>query len=411
MKQPINTSRRVFTLSAAALAASVGLSRIASAQATGKPFKIGSLNSMTGLGGVYGSRMLEAIQLGVAEVNAAGGAAGRPFQIFAEDDQTRPDTAVLAVKKLIEVNKVEAVVGVWGSSAALAILPITNGADVILFSCGGAPELQTEDKRDLAWQFQSSNEIFGRAFAEIARRRGFKRPAVMAFNNSAFVGQANNFKRSWEEGGGKVSAMVIYEPNQTTYRTEVSRVLDTKPDVISLSAYMPDATIILKEWYQFGQDCKFIMPGWTANEELVKILGPEITEGLISVTQSAAVSGPAYKRLVSSFKSATGKDIDMYVSQCYDMVITLALAIEAAGPNASTLEINRKIRTVTNSPGTKVTSFAEGRDLLRKGIKIDYDGPSSELDFGKFGESYPAFGVMEINKGKLVPKEIIPGKI
>ena len=106
----------------------------------------------------------------------------------------------------------------------------------------------------------------------------------MAFNNSTFVGQANYFRDAWKQGGGDVSAFVIYEPNQTTYRTELNKVLATKPDVISLSAYRPDATIILKEWFQTGQDCKFIMPGWTANEDLVKALGKEATEGIISIS-------------------------------------------------------------------------------------------------------------------------------
>lgn len=228
--------------------------------------------------------MLEAIKIGVDEVNAAGGAAGRQFQLYAEDDQTKPDAAVLAVKKLIEINKVEAVIGIWPSSVGLAAMPITNAAGLITMNTCGAPEMLTENKRGLAWMFQASNAVFGRAFAEVARQRGFKRPAVMAFNNSTFVGQANYFRDAWKQGGGDVSAFVIYEPNQTTYRTELNKVLATKPDVISLSAYRPDATIILKEWFQTGQDCKFIMPGWTANEDLVKALGKEATEGIISIS-------------------------------------------------------------------------------------------------------------------------------
>ncbi|MBN9472229.1 MAG: ABC transporter substrate-binding protein [Bosea sp.] len=409
MRQPYDLSRRGFLISGTAAATLGALQAPVLAQE--KVFRLGALNSITGIGGPYGPYMLEAIKIAVNEVNEAGGAAGRKFQLFAEDDQTKPEAAVLAVKKLVEINKVEAVVGIWPSSVGLATMPITNDANVITMNTCGAPEMLTENKKGLAWMFQASNAIFGNAFAEVARQRGFKRPAVMAFNNSTFVGQANYFKNAWESGGGKVEAFVIYEPNQSSYRTELARVLATKPDVISLSAYRPDATIILKEWFQTGQDCKFIMPGWTANEDLVKALGKEATEGLISISNVAADKHEAYKRFAAAFRKVAKREPDIFAAQSYDMVITLALALEAAGPQADVAGVNGKIRSVTGVGGTRVNGFAEGRDLLRKGEKVDYEGASSRLDFGKHGETVPDFGVSDIRDGKLVLKETIPGKL
>lgn len=414
MSQDVNVGRRNFTLASAA-AGAVGLvpfwARAQGTTPTGKPLKIGALNSMTGTGGVYGPGMLQAMRIAVDEVNAAGGAAGRPLQLFNEDDQTRPDAAVLAAKKLVDISKVDVIAGVWSSSVALAILPITNGAGIMMLNTCGSPELKTEDKLDLVWQYQAANDIFGKAFAQVARNRGFKNPAVMAFNNSTFVGQANYFRKAWEEAGGKVSAYVIYEPNQTSYRTELSRVLATKPDVIALSAYTPDATIIIKEWYQSGQDCKFIMPGWSANEGLIKALGAEATEGIIAVSNVAATEHPAFKHFDAAFRKATGRESDVFAAESYDMIISVALAVEAAGPDADIKTINSHMRTVSNAPGTKVTSFAQGRDLLRKKEKIDFDGASSKLEFGPAGDAVPDFGVFEIQGGKLIAKEVIPGTI
>lgn len=410
MTQPVYLSRRGFLASGTAVAALGALPTMALAQGE-RAFRIGSLNSITGIGGPYGPYMLEAIRLAVNEVNAAGGAAGRKLQLFAEDDQTKPEAAVLAVKKLVEINKVDAVVGIWASSVGLATMPITNDANLITMNTCGAPEMLTENKKGLAWMFQASNAIFGNAFAEVARRRGFKRPAVMAFNNSTFVGQANYFKSAWEEKGGKLSEFVIYEPNQSSYRTELNRVLATKPDVISLSAYRPDATIILKEWYQTGQDCKFIMPGWTANEDLVKALGKEATEGIISISNVAAEQHPAFKRFAAEFRKVTKREPDIFSAQSYDMVITLALALEAAGTEADVAAVNTKIRAVTGTGGTQVNSFAEGRDSLRGGAKINYEGASSRLEFGRQGETVPDFGVFDIQDGKLVLKETIPGHL
>nr|WP_207951388.1 ABC transporter substrate-binding protein [Bordetella trematum] len=409
LQQPMSSSRRRFVSTGLVLAGASMAPWSLRAATPGEPFRLGALNSITGVGGPYGGAMLEAIRIAVDEVNAAGGAAGRKIQLHAEDDQTKPDAAVLAAKKLIEVHQVQAVVGIWPSSVGLAVIPITNNAGLIMMNTCGAPEMLTENRKGLAWMLQASNAVFGRAFAQVARERGFKRPAIMAFNNSTFVGLANYFKETWEQDGGKVSSMVIYEPNQTTYRTEVNRVLATQPDVIALGSYRPDATILLREWYQSGQDCKFIMPGWTANEALVKALGKEVTEGIISISNVAASENDAYKSFAERFRAKLKHEPDIFAAQSYDMVIALALAIEAAGATADTAAINARIKAVTRHGGEKASSFAQGRDLLRAGKAVDYDGASSNLEFGEHGETVPDFGVSEIQNGKLVLKETVPG--
>ncbi len=407
MKNEFRISRRRFTTSAMALTAGMALPLRARAA---EPFRVGVLTSVTGAGGTYGPGMLDAIRLAVNEINAAGGAGGRQIQLFSEDDQTRADAAVLACKKLVDIHKVQAVLGIWSSAVQLATLPITNAAGVMSFNTCGAPEIRSQDSRDLVWQYYASNAIIGRAFAETARSRGFKRPAVLAYNNSTMLAQAETFRRTWEASGDKVAAFVVYEPNQTSYRTELSKVLAAKPDIISLSSYTGDATIILRDWYQTGQDCKFIAPGYSANQALAKALGPEVTEGIIALSNVPASSGAAYKQFVASFKKASGHEPEMFAACAYDMAVVLGLAMEAAGPNADVMAVNGKVRTVTNSPGTKVSTFVEGRDVLRRKQKIDFEGASSGLEFDANGDTVPDFGVYVFEKGTPVLKGVTPGK-
>ncbi|MBN8956673.1 MAG: ABC transporter substrate-binding protein [Rhizobiales bacterium] len=405
MVESFGFNRRQFGGLVAGLTASLGAGS-AWAQNT-RPFKLGALNSITGAGGVYGPGMLEAIKLAVKEVNDAGGAAGRKFEIFAEDDQTRADAAVLAAKKLVEITKVEAIVGIWPSAVQLAVMPITNAAGIITMNTSGAPEIDENDKLDLVWQFYGSNVIFGRAFAETVRKLGYKRPGVMAFNNATMLAQARYFQKTWEEKGDKVVDFIPYEPNQTSYRTELDRLLSKKPDIISASSYLPDLTIILKEWYQSGIPCKFIAPGWSANETLARTLGADVVDGILSVSNVPATQNPAFKHFSSAFKAATGREPETFAAASYDMVICLALALQAAGAEATPAQIASKIRTVAEQPGKKVSSFAEGRELLLKGEKIDFDGASAPLTFTPEGRSTPDFGIYEFQKDKLVLKEVI----
>ena len=80
---------------------------------------------------------------------------------------------------------------------------------------------------------------------------------------------------------------------------------------------------------------------------------------------------------------------NIYAAMTWDMMIALALAIEATGSTNMT-DVNKNIRTVANAPGTKVHSFAEGKAKLKAG-KIDYDGASSILDFDESGDITPGF--------------------
>ena len=105
----------------------------------------------------------------------------------------------------------------------------------------------------------------------------------MAFNNASGIGNTEGFRKAWEAKGGKVVESVVYEPNQPSYRSELQKVLAANPDVIVTGSYLADTTIIMREWYQTGQHVKWIMPGWAASPDLVKALGAEVVEGVISV--------------------------------------------------------------------------------------------------------------------------------
>lgn len=377
---------------------------------TAATFRIGALNPITGAGGPYGSGMQKMIVAAAEAVNAAGGAGGRKLEVVAEDTQTQPQAAVLAAKKLIEINKVQAVLGTWASGVTLAVIPLTNDANIPLLHCSGAPALSgpPANAKGLGYRFQATNDQFGRAFAEICTREGFKRPATMAFNNASGIGNTEGFRKSWEKKGGKVFESVVYEPNQPSYRSELQKVLAAKPDVIVMGSYLADTTIILREWFQTGESQKWVIPGWAANPDLIKALGNEVTEGLISVESVSNEQSQAFKIYDAAYQKAMNQSglNNAYAAMTWDMVTVLALAMEAAGPNGDVAAINAKFREVANPPGKQVSSFAEGKEALKAG-KINYEGASSVLDFDQFGDVTPDFGVSFITKGQLGRKYIV----
>ncbi|WP_375458943.1 ABC transporter substrate-binding protein [uncultured Enterovirga sp.] len=400
------TRRSFLAASGGALAAAAGG---ASAQST-EPFRIACLTPLTGAGSTFGPGIAKAVAAAVESINQQGGAAGRRFELFSEDDQTQPQAGVLAAKKLIEVNKVRAIVGGWSSSVSMSIMPLTNDADVIFSHVSTAPELSDprNNKKSLGFRFQSPASVYGTTYAEVCAREDFKRVAVMAFNNGSAVGIADAFEKAWAARGNKIVERVIYEPNQTSYRAELQKVLAARPDCIATGSYLTDTTIIMKDWFQSGATNKWLAPSWAINSDLVKAIGNEPSEGLLSITTVANETAPAWRtfdemyRRVMGVPGETNKDAAMN----WDAINVIALALEA-GKGADGADLARNIKLVTGPEGTKVGSFAEGRDLLRRGERINYEGASSAVDFDDRNDVVSGYALQAVEKGRFVRKYLV----
>jgi branched-chain amino acid transport system substrate-binding protein len=376
-----------------------------------EPFLVGALIPISGAGSPYGSGMQKAIEIAAKGINADGGVCGRQIKVISEDSQTSPDAAVLAVKKLIDVNKVKVVMGTWSSGVTLAIMPITEAAGIPEMNTSGAPAISTEDKKDLVWRFQATNTRFGRAFAKIAKEQGFKRPATMAYDNASGLGNTQGFTDAWEADGGNVVASVVYEPKQASYNAELQKIFAAKPDVVVMGSYLPDTTIILREWYQSGElpNLKWIIPGWAANSDLVKALGPKVTQGIISVDSISNERAPSYTNFAEAYERATGKSAssNVYAAMTYDMMVVWGLAMEDDCAKLSPVEIDHRIRAIDSAKGEKVYTFAEGKKALKAGKTINYQGASSQLAFDEYGDVTPDFSLSVIDNGKLIRRGVV----
>src|SRR3989442_6654093 len=89
-----------------------------------EPIPIGTLCPLTGAGGSYGPDMQRSVVAVVERINNAGGISGRPIQLFNEDDQANAEAGVRAARKLIDVNRVVAIVATWASAGTLAVQPL-----------------------------------------------------------------------------------------------------------------------------------------------------------------------------------------------------------------------------------------------------------------------------------------------
>ena len=410
MSKDLKLNRRKFVAAAGATGFVLGMPAILKTARADETFRIGALNPVTGSGSPYGPGMQKAILMTADAVNKAGGAGGRKLEVFAEDTQVQAESAVLAGKKLVEVNKVQAILGTWSSSITLAVMAaVTQPANVIQMCTSGSGKITGADTKDLVWRFAPLSRTYGVIYAELAKEMGFKRPAFMALNNAAGLAQKEGFETTWKKAGGSMATSVVYDSKRPSYRSELQQVLAKNPDVIVTGSYVNDLTIIVREWYQTGVPAKFIAPSWAANAKLIKAVGTEASEGINTVFGTSNIGSPAFERFSKEYEATTGQALqgNKYAGMCHDMVNVLALAMEAAGPDADTKAINAKIRDVANTPGTEVSSFAEGKAAMKKG-KINYNGAGTVAQFDENGDDNPdTFEWSMIKNGKSVSQKLI----
>lgn len=402
-------NRREFlarSASTVAVAGLGGLAPVPSAQAA-DPIRIGALTPLTGGGSVYGTRMSRIYQLVADEINKAGGVTGRQIQIFTEDTQTNPDAGVRGARKLVDVNKVHAILGTWSSAVTLAVAPIAVAANIPQFCVSSSPVISTFKDNDLLYRTAYSQAVIAGVYALSAQKLNFKTAAMLILNNPYGIGLGDSFPGRFEKVGGKIVGKVVYNPNQSSYRSEIQQALAGKPDVILFGGYTPDGIQIFKEWFQLGLGGTWMGPGFAFDQNFIKGIGPQASEGIVVVEGAPNLASSAYQNANRLYRRAHGEDADFFVSMGYDHLMAVALAILAAKGDSSGDAIKGNLRKVTNPPGKVVGTWAEAAPLISRGEKVNYEGASSAIDFDENGDARTDFGIYRIRGGKWALEQTI----
>ena len=388
--------RRLLLAQGLTLGAGLALSPWASAQ-TG-PIKLGTLTPLTGAGGPYGPAMVSTVKAVIDEVNAAGGVLGRQLTLVSEDDQTSPEAGVRAARKLIDVDKVSAIMGTWASSVTTAVAPLCWESKTFLATVSGADSITALPHQGYLIRTQPNTTLQGRKFGEFATEQGAKKVFFLTPQTPFAQSQLASMKAAVEKAGGKIDSL-IYDDKKPSLRTEVDTALRGAPDMIVLGGYTPDTTVLLKDLFRANYKGKLLGFGYSVNQKLIEALPGEVSEGIFTLSPSSDSGSAAYKRVAEITKSASP---DPYSCQIYDHVSLIILAMAAAKANTGDA-IKDAVRRVAQGGGDKVESAVAGLKLLAAGKKIDYVGASGPCDFTDIGDITDSkFRYEQVKAGKLV---------
>jgi branched-chain amino acid transport system substrate-binding protein len=367
------------------------------------PIKLATLTPLTGAGGSYGPTMAKVAASVVEEVNKAGGVLGRRVVLVSEDDQTSPEPAVRAARKLIDVDKVAAIMGTWASSVTTAVAPLCWESKTFLCTVSGADSITQLPHQGFLIRTQPNSTLQVSRVGEFILSLGAKKVFTM-IPQTPFTQATFDILNAVLPKGGATHQSLIYDDKKTTYRTEVDQALRASPDVILANGYTPDSIVLLKDLYRAGFKGKILGFAYSINQKLIDQIGqPEVVEGVYTFAPSPAEGSGAYEKVKAAVGSANP---DPYTCQVYDhtnmVLMSMAFAKEASGT-----AIKDNIRKVTQGGGKAVDNAVDGIKAIAAGEKVDYTGASGPCDFDDKGDILDCkFRYEQIKSGKFTVVKI-----
>ena len=365
---------------------------------------IGAVMSKTGSQAYSGLEGLQAINLALSEINAAGGVLGRPLKLVDRDDGSDAMLAKGAADGVLASN-VPVIIGAVSSSLTLQVLEQAAAKQTVLIS-PSATSVTLSVKDDFFFRTCTSDAVQSKILAKRARSRSpaLSKMAIMYVDDGAYgPGLANDFETEFVRLGGTVTSKVAFSEGASTYASSLTQALTGDPEGIMLIAYPTEGAQLIKDYLQAypGRPTVWLFSDGVVDPSFVAGVGATRFTFPHEGTAGSNAVGPRYDTYKASFNAKYGSEPSpgAFSANAYDAVYLAALAM-AAG-NAATGEVIKANLTAVSSGGTAFSpsQYAEAVAALKAGTDINFEGASGPVDFDEYGTVAANFDIWRVTNG------------
>jgi len=295
--------------------------------------KIGVYLPLTGRTAFGGQLELEGIQMAHKEMPEV---LGKKVELIVVDNKTDKVEAANAVKRLIEYDKVVAVIGTYGSSLAMAGGEVAEAAKIPMMGTSCTNPLVTQGK-NYVFRACFIDPFQGAGAATYAiNSLGMKKAALLIdVANDYCVGLANFFKQSYKKLGGEIVSELKYNSGDQDFTAQLTEIISQNPDLLFIPADFAEGAIIMKQARELGAEFQIMGGDAMDNPEIVNI-GGDAVEGFIHTTfpydPSMADMSPIAKTFTENWtKNNPDKAPNVNAALGYDSYMLVVDAIKRAG--------------------------------------------------------------------------------
>lgn len=373
------TLRKLCAVAAAVLMCA-GIAETAAAQSVhDDTFRIGWISPMTGPASKYGAD--SAAVLAMRDVNARGGVMGKKLELIMEDGKCSGPDAAFAARKLVEVDRVEFILGGHCSTETLAIAPIVEQAKVVtLAAVSSSPAISSAG--DYVFRLSASGTVPVDQLAHFMReKRGYTRIAAVYEFTPYVIPAAEYLEKHFLELGGSHVEMHAFNPGESDFRSTLAKIRASKAEAVYVAVQAQDtAAVVLAQIRQmnlkaalFGNEVAG--NALTAHPEL-----KDKSEGLVFSEAAFDPDTENTRAFIHSFNAMFDTDnlpYGVWTAESYDGVLLLADLINRCGPDKDA--VKRCLYNVRN-----------------------YEGVSGSISIDANGDGIRPYVIKEVKEGKIV---------
>jgi len=335
--------------------------------------KVGAVLSLTKGAAVYGKTQQNGLKLGVEDVNKAGKV---NIELIVEDDASDPQGGITAFNKLINQDKVVAIIGPTLSNTATSSDPIAQKAGVPVLAISNTAAGITEIGDFIFRDSLTEGQVIPQTIEQATAKYSLKNVGVMYGQDDAFTKSGYDvFKQALADNSVNVTDTETFSKGDRNFNAQLTKIIGGNPDAIVVSGLADEGTAILTQARQLGFTGPIIGGNGFNSPAIIKNAG-EAAEGLVvGAAWNQASDVPENKSFLDAYQAAYGSAPDQFAAQAYTGVQILAAAIEKAG-SADAAAIKAALGTIKDLPTPLGSfSFTEGRDAdAPAAIQVVKDG-------------------------------------
>lgn len=307
-----------------------------------EPYKIGAIFSVTGPASFLGEPEKNTVVMLADQINKAGGINGHPVEVIIEDDKSDESQAVLAAKKLLDKDKVVAIVGPSITGSSMAIIPIVQGAKTPLVSAAAGAGITTP-VNERYWVFKTAQYDVSAVIAiyKYMQKKGIKKVGIATITN-AFGDQG---RKALLELAPKYGITVVaderYGPKDADMTTQLTKIKAAGAEAVINWSVGPTQVVITKNWH----DLKLGIPlyqshGWGSKKNLE--LAGKSAEGVIAPLGRLVVwdklpdkhpQKAILKKYETDYKALYKTEPGTFGGHAYDAFMLVVEALKHVGPD------------------------------------------------------------------------------
>jgi len=280
-----------------------------------------------------GPNLIKAAQFAVDEINGQGGLDGKKLRLVVEDQGPSAATALYAVHKLVEEQKIQVIIGCVNSEDVMAAGPYLESKGVLLVS----PSATSSTLGGYSWSRWAfrvcpGDSLQGGVVSMLIKDRGYKKVAML-IQDTVYGKGIEETAKEHLKGSAEIVASLRYDPAKLSYLSEINTIKEAGPDCVLYVGLYTDGAVVYAQALKEGMDnIPWIAVDGSYDMPLEKYLDAarfmeKAVTGTVPVPDEQS---PVYKAFAYNYKNTYQFDPTVYCDTVYDGINMIAMSLKKA---------------------------------------------------------------------------------